>query len=423
MLTLVIDEDVEDALLIFEWIVQHDSREFWLLWVGQASSTVGSQSSAVAMPLLVLTLTGSPTQAGLVGFVATGSAVILLLPAGVIADRMDRRGLMRWCDAGRAAAMAALALALALGRPPLIELLGLALVNGSLSSFFLAAQSGAVRHVVARADLPRAVARNQAYRQAALVAGPPFGGLLYAVARPLPFLTDAVSYLVSYVTITAIRVPLQQSPQPSAPPEPLRPRLLDGLRWISAEPFLRASILYVTALTFVSPALVLTVIIWAGAHGATSTQIGVIFALSGVGGVAGALVAPRIQRHWPPGVVLLSIGGVCAAAILLLITTTHPLLLGTILAVLGFVTPSVNTIVVSYQMCVTPDRLQGQVYASRTLITNSAAPLGSLAGGFLLAALGSVGSLLVLTAITLTTVATASASTALRTGGQMSTSH
>lgn len=399
------------------------NREFWLLWVGQASSTLGSTSSALAMPLLVLALTGSPSRAGVVGFVATGSTVVALLPAGVIADQVDRRGLMRWCDAGRAAAMAALALSLAMGRPPLIELLALALVNGSLSALFLAAHSGAVRHVVAAADLPVAVARTQAYQQAALVAGPPLGGLLYAAAWGLPFLTDAVSYLVSYLTITAIRIPLGESrQQPTQPREPMRRLLLEGLRWIITEPFLRASVLYVTGLALVSPALVLMVIVRAGAHGASTIEIGVMFALGGMGGVVGALVAPRIQQRWPAGVVLLAIGAVCAIAILLLTTTTHPILLGVILAAVGCVTPSMNTIIFSYQMRVTPDRLQGQAYAAMILIASSSAPLGSLTGGFLVAAIGSTGSLLVLAAVTITVVVTASASTALRAVGRISTS-
>ena len=395
------------------------NREFWLLWVGQATSTLGSLSARIAMPLLVLALTGSPAQAGLVGFVGTGSTLVLLLAAGVLADRLDRRRVMRWCDAGRAAAMVALALTLALGRPPLTELLSLALVNGSLSALFLAAQSGAVRQIVARTDLPTAIARNEAYEEAATVAGPPLGGLLYTVTWPLPFLINAVSYILSYLTITAIRTPLQDSREPQGPREPMRRRLLEGLRWIFAEPFLRASVLYVAALSFVSSTLVLNVIVRATSHGASSTEVGVIFALSGVGGVAGALVTPRIQRRWPPGAVLLAIGAVWAAMIPLLTTTTRPILLGSILAALGFGIPSVNTIVVSYQMGITPDRLQGQAYAALNLVANGPAPFGSLAGGLLLTSISSTGSLLVLTAVMIITVMAAGASTALRTGGQV----
>jgi predicted MFS family arabinose efflux permease len=229
--------------------------------------------------------------------------------------------------------------------------------------------------------------------------------LLYGVAWNLPFLTDMVRYLVSYLTITAIRVPLQQPrQQPQEHRAPLWRRLFDGLRWIFLEPFLRASTLYVTSLVFVSAPLALTGIVRANAHHANVTEIGVIFGLSGVGGVVGALIAPLIQQRWPSGAVLLAIGALCGVATLLLTTTTHPILLGAILATVGFVTPPMNTIIVSYQMQVTPDRLQGQAYAAMILIAGSSLPLGSLTGGFLLTALGSTGTLLVLTVLTITVV-------------------
>ena len=395
------------------------NREFWLLWVGQATSTLGSASMAVAMPLLVLALTHSPARAGLVGFAWTGSAVVLLLPAGVVADRVDRRRLMRWCDAGRAVAMAAAVLALALGRLPLIAVLGVTLVDGALSALFLAAQSGAVRQVVAEGDLSSAVARNQAYRQAAMVGGPPVGGALYAVGWLVPFVVNAVSYLVSFLTITAIDIPLQEPRSPQRSPAPMRRCLLDGLRWLFAQPFLRASVLYAAAFTFVLPALNLVVIVRATSYGASPTKVGLMFALSGAGGVAGALLAPAIQRRWPPGAVLLAVGAVWATVIPLLTTTRNPVVLGSILAAVSFAVPAVNTIVASYQMTVTPDRLQGQVYASMNLVANSSAPLGSLVGGLLLTTTGSTGSLFILTAVMITVVVAASAAPALRTAGRV----
>jgi len=385
------------------------NREFWLLWIGQATSTLGSQSASIPMLLLVLSLTGSPARAGVVGFVGTGSAVALLLPAGVVADRLDRRMLMLWCDAGRATALAALAATLALSRPPFIELLVLALVVGALSALFLAAQSGAVCQVVARTDLPAATARNQACQQAAAIGGPPLGGLLYALAQSLPFLIDAVSYLFSYLTITAIRIPLQETRDPLESQQPMLHRLFNGLRWIFTEPFLRASVLYAMVFNFVQPALVLTVVVRANAGGATPTQIGMIFALSGIGGVAGALASLRIQQRFPPGAVLLAIGTVYVASLLLLATSTSLILLGGIIVVLGFITPPINTIVISFQMGITPDRLQGQAFASMNMLASSSTPLGSLAGGFLLTAIGSTSSLLVFTGITATAVVAAGA--------------
>jgi MFS family permease len=388
------------------------------MWIGQAGSAIGSHSTAIAMPLLVLAITQSPAKAGLVGFVGTATQVALLPVAGVVADQVNRRQLMRWCDAGRALAMAVVAMTLLVGRPPLAELMGVALINGSLTAFFTAAHSGALRHVVAPTDLHAAVARIQAYRQAAAVGGPPLGGLLYGIARLLPFLTDALSYLVSYLAISAIRIPLHTQHR-HFDAAFLRRRLLDGLRLILGEPFLRASCLYAAVLCFLSPAVILTVIVRATTAGASSWATGMIFGVSGAGGVIGALASPRICRRWSPRVLLLATGATWAGAIPLLAGTTQPILLGFILATLGFVTPSVNTTIISYQMNITPDRLQGQTHAAMSLITGLPAPLGSLTGGAMLAVIGPLGSIFILTAIAAGTVLLGSASPGLRTRGRL----
>ena len=70
-------------------------RDFTLLWTGELVSTLGSQMSLVAFPLLVLSATtGSPAKAGVVGFAKTVPALLFYLPAGVLVDRHDRRRLM-----------------------------------------------------------------------------------------------------------------------------------------------------------------------------------------------------------------------------------------------------------------------------------------------------------------------------------------
>ncbi len=109
-----------------------ENRNFTLLWVGDVLSEVGSQASSVAMPLLVLALTGSAAQAGIVGFARALAYPLSPLPAGVLADRFDRRRLLIGCAAGRAMAMGSVVVALAVGRPPLLQLVAVAFINGVL---------------------------------------------------------------------------------------------------------------------------------------------------------------------------------------------------------------------------------------------------------------------------------------------------
>jgi MFS family permease len=92
------------------------NRDFLLLWSGQAISTVGTRISSLAYPLLVLAVTGSPAQAGLVGFAQTLPFLVWYLPAGALVDRWNRKWVMLVADAGRAAALGSVAGALVLDR-------------------------------------------------------------------------------------------------------------------------------------------------------------------------------------------------------------------------------------------------------------------------------------------------------------------
>lgn len=82
------------------------NRDYLLLWSG---------ISQIAFPLLVLAVTGSPAQAGLVSALRSLTYIVCILPAGALLDRWDRKRVMIWCDAGRALCLASIPLALTLG--------------------------------------------------------------------------------------------------------------------------------------------------------------------------------------------------------------------------------------------------------------------------------------------------------------------
>ncbi|MGH2849829.1 MAG: MFS transporter, partial [Solirubrobacteraceae bacterium] len=98
-------------------------RNFARLWSGEAVSQLGSQITAITMPLLVLALTGSAAEAGLIGVARTIVYPLAALPAGIVADRFERRRVMMSCAAGRAIAIGSVPLALALGHPSFAQLL------------------------------------------------------------------------------------------------------------------------------------------------------------------------------------------------------------------------------------------------------------------------------------------------------------
>jgi MFS family permease len=187
------------------------NRDFLLLWNGQLVSAIGSQVSLLAFPLLVLAITHSPAQAGLVGAAHSLPFAILCLPAGALVDRWDRKRVMLLCDGGRVLALGSIPLALWLGRLSFLQLCLVALIEGTLFTFFSLAEAACPPRVVPKEQLPAATAQNQAIDSTAWLFGPLLGGMLYGLGRAVPFLMDAVSYLCSVLSLFFMRAKFQES--------------------------------------------------------------------------------------------------------------------------------------------------------------------------------------------------------------------
>src|SRR2546423_6916008 len=117
------------------------NRDFLLLVSGQAVSSVGSQTSLVAFPLLVLALTNSPAEAGLMTALRGLPYALFCLPAGALVDRWDRKRVMILCDIGRAIAFLSIPVALILHHLTYVQLYSVALIEGTLFVFFNLAES------------------------------------------------------------------------------------------------------------------------------------------------------------------------------------------------------------------------------------------------------------------------------------------
>ncbi len=213
------------------------NRNYLLLWSGQVVSSVGTQVSQLAFPLLVLLLTHSAAQAGFTGALRALPYLLFGLPAGALIDRWDRKHVMIFCDAVRALCLASIPLAFALGRLSIIQIYLVSLVEGTLFVFFDIAETSCLPNVVEREQLPAAVAQNQATQGITSLLGPPIGGLLYGVSLLLPFVVDAVSYLVSVVSLCWIRSKFQQ--KRAIARRRLDREVREGLAWFWRQPMLR----------------------------------------------------------------------------------------------------------------------------------------------------------------------------------------
>ncbi len=213
------------------------NRDFILLQTAALLSSAGSQMSAVAYPLLVLALTGSPGKAGLVAFVRLLAMAVLALPAGLAADRWGRRRLMLAAHAVRAVAIGTLAGLILLDEIVFWVIPVVAFVEGSGAAVFANAQAGALRAVVPKPQLPAAVSVVTGREAAISLGAPPLGGALFVVSRALPFVAHAASYAFSAFALLAIRTPFQE--ERGRDRSPIASQLAEGFRFLWNHSFLR----------------------------------------------------------------------------------------------------------------------------------------------------------------------------------------
>jgi MFS transporter len=388
-------------------------RDFRLFWLGGAANQLGSHASALALPLLVLALGASAVTAGAVGTVAAVTEVLLTPVFGVYADRGSRRAMM--IGALLAVALAAGAIALSAGtrHATLPLLFGCTVLGGAAVAAYSAAATASIRALLPPQEPEQALGTLQAREQAAKLAGPGVGGALYQAAAWIPFLADAVSFLIAAACARAIRADLRPererasaeasqadsrsaaesgSPSSRAPGSAIagfRREFADGLRFLFSQPFLRFVTLWAGGVNLIIGALYYAVILTARLHGASSGLLGLTLTLAGAAGVAGALLAPRLLGLIRAGTLVVAASWTMAVVLLpLSLVASAPLWAdGLVLGALSLLTPALSIVFQSKAIMLTPDVLQGRVGTALGLLGEGTGALAPIAAGALVAAL------------------------------------
>jgi predicted MFS family arabinose efflux permease len=395
------------------WLLLRN-RDYMLFWGGQALSELGSQTSTVAYPLLILALTGSAAKAGVVGLAKWLPLAIFAIPAGALADRFDRKGLMIASDAIRMLGAASIVIALWVGRPSLLQVVVVAFLDGGLFAISHICERGALPHLVSSGQVQNAVAQNEARYFGASIVGPPLGGLLFAAARALPFLTDMVSFLCSMTATGLTRSSFQHDgPRPVAT---VRAGLTDGFAWLRRQPFYATASLLFAAGNPVYTGLYLLAILLAKHHGASSAAVGGMFAIVGVGGVLGAVMAGPARQRLSARTLIVGEDWLLLICVLLLLVARSAWVIGLLVAAAEFSTPVANSVVAGSRVALTPDHLQGRVAAASSAIAMSLGWLGPLAVGFAFQRAGSTTTILIVAAWTLALAMAATLASPIRSG-------
>jgi MFS family permease len=369
-------------------------REFLKFWAASAISDVGSQVSAVALPLIAALMLGAtPWQMGLLSAAGAAPVLVIGLFAGVWVDRLRRRPVMVATDVARAVLLLAIPLASALGALTMEILYAVTLLTGGLAVLFDVAFLSFIPSLVREEGLIEANSKIEMTSSTAQVAGPGLGGVLVgALGAPFAVLIDALSFLGSAVFLLATRVP--EAHPPRAGREGVVAEIREGLAVVIGHPIL-AALARCSATTSLFSGVFLSVyVLYMTRHlNLGPVAVGLVFATGGVGSLAGALVAGRAAGRYGPGPAMLHamlVFGVSGLAIPLAVLAPRlalPMVVASEFAQwMMIVIYYVNA--VSVRQAIAPDRLRGRVNATMRFLARGAFPIGSLLGGGLGALIG-----------------------------------
>lgn len=372
------------------------NRDYLLLIGGQGVSAMGTQVSDLAYILLVLALTNSPAQVGGIGAMRVLPALLLGIPAGVLVDRWDRKRLMIFCDCGRALCLASIPVVYALGHLTLPQLYLTAFVEAALATFFDLAERSCLPQIVSREQLSTASAQNQAVSYTSLTVGPPLSGILYSIGHVFPFLIDAISYVVSVVSLLFIKTPFQERREQK--PRHVLTEMQEGIVWLWHQPLLRFMTLLIGSLNLTVAGIDLIVVILAQQQHASSFVIGLIFAIGSIGGIAGAFVAPYIQKHFSYGQAIIVICWITALLWPLFAIAPNIIIIGLIFAAYLIWGRIMSVVNFTYRTAITPDRMQGRSLGIASIIVRTAPPAGIALTGIFIQHFGVIATILTISA-------------------------
>jgi len=354
---------------------------FRMLWIGQLLSDTGTSVALIAYPLLILALTHSAGIAGAAGTARLIVQLVIGLPGGALSDRFDRRLTMIVSDAFRAGLLLLLAVLVLLHHASWPVVMIVAVFDGAANVLFDPAANAALPGIVADSQLEQAWAATEARSYAASLAGPALGGVLFGLGSAVPFLGDALSYLVSVGTVSRIRGRFR--PERSANRTSIWQDVGEGLRLVWHNGLLRGVVVQAPLINFAFTGMIFTITLALRQHGTSPYVIGLAQAGVGVGGLLGALVATRMQGRFRLSqlTIALTVTGTALFGVAALLLPSA--LVAAPVAIAILVAPTANAALFAAMLRAAPENLRGRVNNTVILAATGLAALAPLTSGLL----------------------------------------
>lgn len=377
-------------------------RNYRLFWFGQLISLAGTWMQSIAQAWYITELTHEAAWLGIVAAAQFTPVLILGLFGGVIADLVPKRRALITTQGALMSLAVFQALLVALGLMTLPILVTMAALLGVVNAFDMPVRQSFFSEMVSEEEVGRAVALNSAMFNGARVIGPAIGGILIGIIGVAGCLAvNAASFLAVLIALLFMR-----EQELRAAPRPPRPRsvravmnnLVEGLNYVWRTPAVALCIVVIgvvsgVAMNFnvVIPPLARTVLN-IGAPG-----LGFLMAAIGLGSLSGALAVATLRRpRITPilaGAAVLGACSVLAGGVSGSGVTWAPTATGATLFLAGFGAIAMAASANSTIQVLVPAQLRGRVMSVYTTVFAGSTPVGALATGLLVAAIGAPGAL------------------------------
>lgn len=354
-------------------------RNYRLYFAGQSISLVGFWMQAIAQSWLVYRLTGSPFLLGLVGF-ASQAPMLLVTPfAGVVADRLPRRGILFFTQSAMMACAALLAGLTIFEVVEVWHIIAIAALAGIANAFDVPTRQSFTVQLVGRTDLPRAIALNSIMFNAARLVGPAIAGLLVAaIGEGWCVALNAVSYLAVLTSLAMMRVDAQVARVPSHPLHDLR----DGFTHVTTHRETRTllTLLAVSSL-FGTSYLTLMPVFARDLLQGNSDLLGYLMSAVGAGALMGAIVIGRVPQKLLPQVPYVASALFGGSLILFSQSTSMPLSIA-LLVPAGFGMMAMGIATNTLIQSSVDDDMRGRVMAYYVMSFIGMVPISALLSGW-----------------------------------------
>ena len=364
------------------------NRNFQFLWAGQTVSTIGSQMSGLALPVLAVTmLQASEWQVGMMNAAGMSMFLLIGLPAGAWVDRWLKRRVMILADAVRMLVLFSVPFAWWAGVLDMTYIIISAAVISAANVFFDVAYQSVLPIMLPKEHMAKANSALETTNQTSMLAGPAVVGFLLSIVKaPILMLADAVSFLVSLVSVALIK--MDESAIAKKDRGRLRDDIAEGVKFVTKHPII-SRITATTAVSnlFGSAVHTLTPILVLRTMDVPPALYGLAFTAAAAAGLVGAISAAKIGERFGQGNTVIGAMVLCGVAMIgfpiaasIGTISAFPIVIASE-ALLSFSGLVYNITQVSARQALCPEHLLGRMNASIRFFVWGVMPISALLAG------------------------------------------